>query len=71
MRTLGIILIIAGILMLVFRGFNFTEEKEVADVGPIELNTKEKRTVSWPLYAGGIVTVVGVVLVLADRRKAS
>ena len=44
MKVVGIILIIAGILMLVFRGFSFTEEKKVVDVGPLEINKKEKKS---------------------------
>jgi uncharacterized membrane protein YidH (DUF202 family) len=70
MRTIGIVLVIAGILMLVFRGINFTTEKEIVDLGPLELNKKEKKSVNWPLYAGIVVTLAGVVLVVADKKKA-
>ena len=41
MKTLGIILIVLGIAMIIIREINFTTEKEVADLGPIELNKKE------------------------------
>jgi drug/metabolite transporter (DMT)-like permease len=70
MRTLGIVLIVVGILMMVFRGFNFTREKEVVDIGPIEINKKEKETVGWPIYAGVVATVAGVVILIASRKKA-
>ena len=70
MRTLGIVLIIVGILMMIFRGFSFVREKEVVDIGPIEINKKEKETVGWPLYAGAVATVAGVVILLASRKKA-
>ena len=70
MRTLGIVLIVAGILMMIFRGFSFTREKEVVDIGPIEINKKEKETVGWPLYAGAVATVAGVVILIAGRKKA-
>jgi drug/metabolite transporter (DMT)-like permease len=70
MRTIGIVLIIAGILMLVFRGINFTTEKKVVDLGPVEINKKEKQSVNWPLYAGIVVTLAGVVMVVADKKKA-
>lgn len=69
MRVLGIILIIAGIAMFIFRGFNFTQEKKVVDIGPLEINKKEKKTVSWPLYAGGIAIAAGVVVLLAGNKK--
>ena len=70
MRTLGIILIVVGILMMIFRGVSFTREKEIVDVGPIEINKKEKDSVGWPLYAGAIATVAGVVILVASRKKA-
>ena len=69
MRTLGIVLIIVGILMMIFRGVSFTREKEIIDVGPVEINRKDKETVAWPLYAGAIATVAGVVILIAGRKK--
>ncbi|MGN6439198.1 MAG: hypothetical protein ACTHMM_21830 [Agriterribacter sp.] len=70
MKALGIILIVAGILMLIFRGFSFTQEKNVVDLGPIEIDKKEKKSVGWPVYAGGITLVAGVVVLLAGRKRA-
>lgn len=70
MKTLGIILIIAGILMLIYRGFSFTTEKKVVDVGAIEVNKKENKWIGWPVYAGGIAIVAGVFFVLGDRKKS-
>ena len=69
MKTIGIILIIAGIAMLIFRGFNVQTEKKVIDAGPIEVNKKENNWVGWPVYAGAIAVIAGVALVVADRRK--
>jgi uncharacterized membrane protein HdeD (DUF308 family) len=70
MKTVGIILIAIGIIMLVVRGISFTSEKKVADIGPIEINKKDKKTLGWPIYAGGVAVVAGLVLVMADRKKA-
>ena len=70
MKTFGIILIIAGIAMILIRGFSVTTEKEVVDVGPLEVNKKENKWIGWPTYAGAIVAVVGVVMVATDKRKA-
>ena len=70
MKTFGIILIIAGIAMVIIRGFSVTTEKEVVDLGPLEINKKENKWIGWPTYAGAIVAIVGVVLVVADKKKA-
>ena len=69
MKPLGIILIIAGILMLVFRGFSFTKEKKVVDIGPLEINKKEKQSVGWPVYAGGLALVAGVLVLVVGNKK--
>jgi drug/metabolite transporter (DMT)-like permease len=71
MKILGIVLIVLGIVMIIFREVNFTQEKEVADLGPIELNKKERKQVSWPLYAGIAVAVCGVVVLVAAGGKKS
>jgi uncharacterized membrane protein YidH (DUF202 family) len=72
MKLVGIILIVIGIAMIVIRQINYTTEKKVADLGPIELNKKEQKTVAWPTYAGIALAVCGVVvLVAAGGRKAT
>jgi hypothetical protein len=68
MRILGIVLIILGILMIVFNGFNYQTEKKVVDLGPIQIDKKENHVVWWPAYAGGIAVVAGIV-VLATSKK--
>ena len=70
MKTFGIILIVVGIAMILIRGFSVVTEKEVVDVGPLEVNKKENKWIGWPTYAGAAVALVGVVMVMADKRKA-
>jgi uncharacterized membrane protein HdeD (DUF308 family) len=69
MKVVGIILIVAGVLMLIFRGFSFTQEKKVVDLGPLEINKQERKSVGWPLYAGGIALAAGIILLVADKKK--
>ena len=70
MKGLGIALIVIGIVMMVFRSINFTTEKKVADIGPLEINKEENKTLNWPLYAGIVVTAAGVVVLVAANKKA-
>ncbi len=69
MKVLATILIIAGVAMIAFRGFNLQTEKKVVDLGPIQVNKKENRWVGWPTYAGAIAIGAGV-LILVTNRKA-
>lgn len=70
MKILGIVLIILGILMFVFRNISFTQEKKVVDLGPVQVNREEEKTIGWPIYAGGIAVVAGIALVALDRNKS-
>jgi hypothetical protein len=69
MKTLGLVLLIVGIAMIIIRGFSVQTEKKVVDLGPVEINKKENKWIGWPTYAGGVVAVVGLVLVLAGNKK--
>ncbi len=69
MRTVAIVLIVAGVLMLIFRGINYTKEKKVVDVGPVEVNKKERHSINWPAYAGGIAIAAGAIMLVAGRKN--
>ena len=70
MKVAGIILVIAGVLMCIFTSINFTQEKKVVDLGPLEINKKENKSIGWPVYAGIGVGLLGIGLIVADKKKA-
>lgn len=69
MKVTGIILIVVGILMLIFNTINFTTEEKVVDIGPLEVNKEEEKTIGWSVYAGGIVLIAGIALVAVGAKK--
>ena len=69
MKNLGIVLIIIGILMCVFTSFSFTKEKKIIDLGPLEVNKKENKTIGWPVYAGIGVGLFGIALIALDKKE--
>lgn len=69
MRLLGIILIAAGIFMTLFNGINFQTKKKIVDAGPIEISKKEDRRIGWPVYAGGVAVVAGILVLAMGGRK--
>jgi len=68
MRVFGIILIVVGGLMTAITGFNLITKKEVADIGPIEINKEEKTPINWSPIVGGILLVAGVVVLVSGRK---
>jgi len=69
MKALGTILIVVGIAMMVFTGFNIITKKKVVDVGPIEVNKEEKTPVYWSPILGGVLIIGGVIALVADRKR--
>ena len=69
MKTAGWVLIVIGIIMILIKGFSIPVEKKVIDIGPVQVNKTENKWIGWPTYAGGILALIGVVLVVADKRK--
>lgn len=68
MKTLGIILIVLGVLAFIYTGFTYTTEETVAEVGPLELKADRERTIGWPPIVGVILVIGGIVLMVTDRR---
>ncbi len=69
-RILALILIVAGALGLVYGGFSYTKQTDVAKLGPIGLTVKEKETVNVPLWAGiGLIAVGAGLLVFGGGRR--
>lgn len=68
-KTIGIFLLVVGILMLVYSGFSYTKKEKVVDAGPVQISADKKHNVNWPPYAGGILIIGGVVLMIASKKK--
>lgn len=67
MRILGVVLLVLGILGIVYGGFSYSRERAGAQIGPVEVHVTEKERVNVPLWAGVLVSAVGVALVLKKR----
>jgi len=68
-RTLGIVLLVIGILMLIYTGFSYTKREKVVDAGPVHISADKEKTVNWPPYAGGILVLGGVILLATGSRR--
>lgn len=68
-RTVGMILIILGVVMLVWTGFTYTKKEKVIDAGPIQVSADKEKSVNWPPYLGGILLVGGIVIVASSKKS--
>jgi hypothetical protein len=69
LKTLAIVLIVAGALGLVYGSFTYTKDTHEAKLGPIELSVKDKETVNIPVWAGVGAILIGGILLLTGSKK--
>jgi len=68
-KTIGVILLAIGVIMLIWTGFSYTKKEKVVDAGPLQITADKQKTVNWPPYAGGILVVTGAVLLATGRGR--
>lgn len=68
-KVIGVILIVAGTLGLVYGGVSYTKERQAAKFGPIELTMSEKETVAIPTWLSVGAIVAGAAALLLSGRK--
>lgn len=66
---IGIILIVVGVLGFIFKGISFTKSEEVVDLGPVEIESQEEKTIPVPEILSGVAIVGGIVLVAVGAKK--
>jgi multidrug transporter EmrE-like cation transporter len=67
-KFVGILLVAAGVLGLLYGGFSYTKSTHDVKLGPVELSVKEKGSFNVPVWAGVAAIVAGVVLLAMGRR---
>jgi len=67
-KIVGVLLIVAGTLGLIYGGFSYTREKHDVKLGPLQFSVAEKETVNVPVWAGAGAIAVGVILLLVGRK---
>lgn len=68
-KIIGVLLVVAGTLGLIYGGFSYTKEKHDVNLGPLKFSMEEKERVNVPVWAGAGAVAIGVILLLIGRRK--
>ena len=68
-KVLGVALLALGLLVVIFRGFSYTEERHSADLGPVEIEVEERERVDVPLWLGVALVVIGGGLLVFPARR--
>jgi len=68
-RLLALILIVLGVLALAYGGFSYTKTTHKADLGPVQMEVKDKERVNVPMWAGVVAVGAGVLLLIAPQKN--
>ncbi len=68
-KTIGIVIMVIGLAMTLYTGFNYVTREKVVDIGGIEISADKNHTVSWDSFIGVGIIVIGGVVFLAGKKK--
>jgi uncharacterized membrane protein HdeD (DUF308 family) len=69
LKTIGIILVVVGILALVVPSISFTQKEKVLDIGPIEATKTETKRIPVAPIVGISALIVGAALLVVGATK--
>ena len=69
MRTTGIVLLIVGLIMILFTGFNYVTKEKVVDLGPLEINKETNHPVQWSPIVGIVLIIAGIAIVATNKKN--
>jgi hypothetical protein len=67
-KTIGVILIVLGLIGIAWGGFTYTTREKIIDLGPIQATQEKKHAVPVPPIAGALALIAGVILIA--RKEA-
>ncbi len=67
-KSVGFVLIVLGIIMMAYTGFNYVTTEKVVDLGPIEINKDKNHFVGWSPIVGIVLLAAGVVVLLRNKK---
>jgi uncharacterized membrane protein len=68
MKAIGIILIIIGIIMIAYTGFNYVTTETLVDIGQIQIEGKKNNFVKLSPILGGVLLIGGILLLIRSKK---
>jgi hypothetical protein len=69
LKIVGLVLIAAGVLGLIYGSFTYTKETHEAKIGPFQMAVNERETINVPVWAGVGAIVIGCGLLLVGGKR--
>jgi uncharacterized membrane protein YidH (DUF202 family) len=68
-KPIGIVLIIIGVIMIIYTGFNYVTTEKVVDLGPLKINAEKNHPVQWSPIVGVILLIGGIAVMVTSKDK--
>lgn len=69
MKSMGVVLVVIGVLALVYGGISYNRQKTVIDLGSIKATATEHKNIPLSPIMGGVALLGGVLLLAVPRKK--
>lgn len=70
-KNFGFILIVIGVVMMIYTGFNYATTEKVVDLGSVQINKEKNHFVEWSPIVGLILLVGGLIVVTTSRKRVN
>lgn len=70
MRTLGLVLLVVGLLMTIYTGYYYVTKETVVDLGSIEINKENRHGTEWSPLVGIAIVIAGGAILIAGRKRS-
>ena len=70
-KSVGLILIAVGLVVMIWGGFGFKTREKVLDLGPIEATKETTHRMPYAPIIGGIVFIGGLAVLIAGRSRST
>jgi len=71
MKKTGAVVLVIGILITIFTGFNFITREKVVDIGEVQITRDKNHSVAWSPLIGVAVIALGGGIMLFGSKKPS
>ena len=68
-KTIGLIIIVVGLMMTLYTGFNYVTKEKIVDIGGVEITADKDHTANWSPFIGIGIMVIGGVVFLYGKKK--
>ncbi|MFH2051977.1 MAG: hypothetical protein ABIK96_05870 [bacterium] len=69
MKTIGIVLVVLGVVALIYGGLDYNRDRTLLKIGSAEITATESRSLPIPAIAGAVVLIGGFALLVTGSRR--